>query len=153
MGVLRSMCRVVVVFMSVVVSATVVAAGDNPVEAGNRSNDPGLSPDDTSWMSSDYAELAKATETSQWSTCTPARVGVFTNRVHVRCTSANAGILYYAFSTNDQAAVARVLALLNSAILTGRTLTILNDPADTTSGPPVGCLASDCRLILALEIL
>ena len=54
------------------------------------------------------------------------------------------------FSTQDQAAAARFLAILNSALLTGRTLTILNDPADTTSGPPIGCQANDCRLIIAV---
>jgi hypothetical protein len=104
-------------------------------------------------MTTDFAALATATKSAQWSTCTPARVGVFSNRVHVRCSVANAGIIYYAFSTKDQAAVARVLAIMNSALLTGRSLAILNDPADATSGPPIGCQASDCRLILGLEVL
>lgn len=152
MGVLRSTSRVVIVVLCVVMWVAVVAASDDPVEVGTRQTESGFESEDTSWMTTDYADLARAAKTAGWSTCTPARVGVFSNRVHVRCTVANAGILYYAFPTKDQAAVARVLTVLNSALLSGRSLTILNDPADTTSGPPVSCQASDCRLILALEI-
>jgi hypothetical protein len=153
MSVLRSNRRVGVVFVWCLIWFAGVAAAADPGAIGEDQNRAGLHPDDTSWMSTDLATLAKAADTATWSTCTPARVAVFSNRVHVRCTVANAGIFYYAFSTKDPSAVARVLALLNGALLTGRTLLILNDPADTSSGPPVGCQAGDCRLILALEVL
>lgn len=153
MGVHQSKCRVLIAILCVTMWATVAAANEDPIEIGPQQTETGFQSEDTSWMTTDYAELARATKSATWSLCTPARVGVFNNRVHVRCTVANAGILYYAFPTKDQAAVARVLAILNSAILTGRSLYIFNDPADTTSGPPISCQASDCRLILALEIL
>ena len=152
MSVLRSTCRVVVVVLCCVLWVSIVAAGDNSVEVGAQQTESGFEPEDTSWMTTDYAAVMQATKSAGWSACTPSRVGVFSNRVHVKCTVANAGILYYAFPTQDQAAAARFLAILNSALLTGRSLTILNDPADTTSGPPVGCQASDCRLIIALDI-
>ncbi len=87
-----------------------------------------------------------------WVDCTPARVGVFTTRIHVKCTASFSGIWYFAYSTADDAEAARVLSELNSALLAGRTLTILYDSSDTTSGPPIGCAASDCRLLQALEI-
>jgi len=149
MGVLRATCRFVVV-LCCIVSVSIVAAGDDPVAVGAQQTKPGFEPEDTSWMTTDYAALMQAAKSAGWSSCTPALVGVFSNRVHVRCTVANDGILYYAFPTQDQAAAARFLAILNSALLTGRTLTILNDPADTTSGPPIGCQANDCRLIIAV---
>lgn len=152
MSVLRSAAGVVIVMLCIVMTGTVVAASDDPVEVGTQQTEPGFQPEDASWMTTDYAELVRAAKTAGWSTCTPARVAVFSNRVHVKCAVANAGILYYAFPTTDQAAAARILAILNSALLTGRSLTVLNDPADTTSGPPVGCQASDCRLIIALDM-
>jgi hypothetical protein len=152
MGVLRSVRRVVIVILCVVPWVIVVAASDDSVEVGTQQTEPEFQPEDTSWMTTDYADLAWAAKTAGWSACTPARVAVFNSRVHVKCAVANAGILYYAFPTADQAAAARFLAIHNSALLTGRSLTILNDPADTTSGPPVGCQASDCRLIIALDI-
>ncbi len=152
MGVLRSTSRVVIVVLCVVMWVAVVAASDDPVEVGTRQTESGFESEDTSWMTTDYADLARATKSAQWSACTPARVAVFSSRVHVKCFVANAGILYYAFPTKDQAAAARVLTILNSALLTGRSLSIFNDPADTTSGPPIGCQASDCRIIIALDI-
>jgi len=93
-----------------------------------------------------------ASPASAWADCTPARVGVFATRIHVKCTAAVSGIWYFAYPTTDVAGVARVLSVLNTALVTGRTVVILYDPGDTTSGPPVGCAASDCRLLQALEI-
>ncbi len=153
MSVFRSKCRVAVAVVLGIMSMAGFAASADPGEIQTHQTESNLPAQDTSWMTTDYAELARATKAATWSPCTPSRVGVFNNRVHVRCTVANAGIFYYAFPTQDQAAVARVLALFNSALLTGRSLSILNDPADTTSGPPLACQASDCRLVLSLELL
>ncbi|NOZ06227.1 MAG: hypothetical protein GXP41_07745 [Chloroflexi bacterium] len=87
-----------------------------------------------------------------WGDCTPARVAVFATRIHVKCAAGISGIWYFAYPTSDAAGAARVLSVLNSALVTGRTLVILYDPSDTTSGPPIGCAASDCRLLQALEV-
>lgn len=79
-------------------------------------------------------------------TCTPIRVAVFNNRVHVRCSTPVNGIVYFAASTQNQNRVSRQLALMSMALASGRPLAIEYDPADT-SGTAIGCLASDCRLI------
>jgi hypothetical protein len=88
-----------------------------------------------------------------WFKCTPANVAVFDERVHVKCTaSAPDGIRFFAKATADADAAARVLSLLSIAQVTGRTLDIRYDPADT-SGATIGCQPNDCRLILAVGLL
>lgn len=85
--------------------------------------------------------------------CTPDQVMVFSSasggRLHVHCAASVGGISYFALSSSDQAAAARVLSVINSAIISGRTLTILYDPADL-SGSAIGCQNTDCRLIMAV---
>jgi hypothetical protein len=88
-----------------------------------------------------------------WFQCTPANVAVFDQRVHVKCTASTpGGIRYFAKATEDADAVARVLSLLSIALVTGRTLDIRYDPADT-SGTAIGCQSNDCRLIVAVGLL
>lgn len=83
--------------------------------------------------------------------CVPVQVVVFTTapRMHVRCAAAVGGIVYFAQSTSNSALAARVLSLLTTAQVAGRTLVIRYDPADT-SGASIGCLVGDCRLIQAV---
>jgi hypothetical protein len=81
--------------------------------------------------------------------CTADQVMVWNNRVHVRCATPVGSIKYFAISTSDQAQAARVLSVINTALVAGRTLTIRHDPADL-SGASIGCLTSDCRLIQAI---
>jgi hypothetical protein len=80
--------------------------------------------------------------------CVPIQVAVFTNapRLHVRCAASVGGIIYFALSTADSPLAARVLSILTTAQVAGRTLGIRYDPADT-SGTSIGCQANDCRLI------
>ena len=89
--------------------------------------------------------VAYAAETS----CTPSNVIVFGNRVHIRCVESVGGIQYFAASTADAAHVARVLSILSTATVAGRTVVVFYDPADT-SGASIGCQANDCRLIQAV---
>jgi hypothetical protein len=111
------------------------------------------------------AQLAKAA--SQTTLCTPDEVQVYTSnsvdpitrdqrsatspppRLHVHCTAAVGGIQYFALSTADAPQAARVLSVITSALLAGRTLTIRYDPADL-SGSGIGCLNTDCRLIQSI---
>lgn len=86
-----------------------------------------------------------------WSQCTPVNVAAYEVRIHVRCAESTAGIYFYALATNDSTHTARVLSILSTANVAGRTLFILNDPGDL-SGSSIGCLVSDCRLILAAEM-
>ena len=92
---------------------------------------------------------AEAAET--WTSCTPVNVTVYSvgaKRIHVKCAQAVNGIRYYALSSTDTALMARVLSLITSAQVAGRTLSILNDPADL-SGQAWGCANSDCRVLRA----
>lgn len=88
-------------------------------------------------------------EASVWVSCTPANVVTYSTRVHVKCTAAISGISYFAVSTADASKAARVLSILSTANVAGRTLSILYDPADT-SGTSIGCQAADCRLLQAV---
>jgi len=84
-------------------------------------------------------------------TCTPTESMTYSARIHVKCASAVGSIIYFALGTNDEAAAARALSVINTALVAGRALTVLYDPADT-GGTTIGCLASDCRLIQAVGI-
>ena len=81
-----------------------------------------------------------------WANCRPNQIMVFDNRVHVECASSIGRIKFFAFPSADQAKVSRVLSVLSTAQVAGRTLSVLYDPADS-SGPAFGCLSSDCRPI------
>jgi hypothetical protein len=74
---------------------------------------------------------------------------VWNNRVHVRCATLVGSFKYFAAPTSDQANAARVLSVINTALVAGRTLIIRYDPADL-SGSTFGCLTSDCRAIQAI---
>jgi hypothetical protein len=94
-------------------------------------------------------DRAEAAET--WTSCTPVNVTVYSvgaKRIHVKCSQAVNGIRYFALSSNDTALMARVLSLITSAQVAGRTLSILFDPADL-SGQAWGCANSDCRILRA----
>lgn len=84
--------------------------------------------------------------------CTPVNVGVFDTRIHVRCSTAVSGILYFAAPTSNNNRAARLLAILSTAVAASHNLTIYYDPADT-SGSSIGCQTSDCRLIQSVELL
>ena len=95
------------------------------------------------------ADSAEAAET--WTTCTPVNVTVYgtgSKRIHVKCAQSVNGIRYFALSSSDSALMARVLGLITSAQIGGRTLSILYDPADL-SGQAWGCANSDCRVLRA----
>lgn len=96
------------------------------------------------------AEGASAAET--WSDCVPVGVATYANRVHVRCAaSVSGGIFYFALSTADSAQAARFVSVASSALIAGRTLKVLYDPADLT-GASFGCATNDCRRARALEL-
>jgi hypothetical protein len=94
-----------------------------------------------------FSKEAQAAETSI--SCTPVDVVTFQGRVHVRCAAPVAGIVFFAVSTQDSAFVARVLSVIATAQVAGRTLSIRYDPTDL-SGAAIGCQNNDCRLILAV---
>jgi hypothetical protein len=84
--------------------------------------------------------------------CTPVNVANFSTRVHVRCSVAVSGILYFAVSTSNANNAARTLALFATALASGHDLRIYYDAANT-SGTAIGCQAGDCRIADAVEML
>jgi len=87
-------------------------------------------------------------------TCTPVGVATFTNRVHVRCSTAAppGGIYWFAVSTANSASASRFLSIFTTAMVTGKNLRIWYTPSDT-SGSAFGCLVSDCRTATGAEVL
>jgi hypothetical protein len=96
------------------------------------------------------APAARAAVSASYFACTPNQVGVFTNRVHVRCTTSvniSGNLIYYwAYPTSDSAGASRFLSLFETAKATGTTVTVFYDPNDLT-GSTFSCGNSDCRRI------
>jgi hypothetical protein len=90
-----------------------------------------------------------APQAAVWISCVPSNVITYATRVHVKCTTAFTGIQWFAVSASNAAYSARVLSVLTSAQVAGRTLSILYDPADL-SGAAYGCSNTDCRPILGV---
>ena len=90
----------------------------------------------------------EAPQSDTWVSCTPIGIQVYPayGRLHVRCSQSYSGVSFFALSTKNSAEAARVLSVITSAQVAGRTLSILYDPADT-SGSAIGCQVADCRLI------
>jgi len=85
--------------------------------------------------------------------CTPARVAAFTNRVHIRCSTAAPGaISYFAVSSSDSGTASCFLSIFTTAKVTGKDVLIYYVASDT-SGSAWGCNASDCRVALGAELL
>jgi hypothetical protein len=80
--------------------------------------------------------------------CTPNQVVVFTEapRVQVRCDESFSGVVYFAAPTADPAQASRILSVIQTALVAGRTLIVNYEPADL-SGARIGCQSNDCRLI------
>ncbi len=94
-----------------------------------------------------FSTTVPAAET--WISCTPVRIMNYKERVHVNCAASIGGISYFAAPTQDSQFAARVLSVISTAQVAGRTLTILYDPADL-GGVSIGCQTNDCRLIRAV---
>jgi hypothetical protein len=85
--------------------------------------------------------------------CTPISVGVFANRVHVRCNPAytlpgglTPTISWFAYPTSDSANASRFLSAFTTARALGTNLTLYLTPTDL-SGANYGCANADCRVI------
>ena len=88
-----------------------------------------------------------------WVPCKPVETAAFSNRIHVRCaTQVDGRFWYFAAPTSDARLAARTLSVIEAAQLGDKFLNILIDATDQ-SGPAFGCLASDCRPIIAVAML
>jgi hypothetical protein len=81
--------------------------------------------------------------------CTPANIAVFSNRIHIKCSQAlQDGTQFFAVATSDPS-VDRILSVLNVAIVSPG-LKVVLDYATSPSDNPPGCLTSDCRKMLSI---
>ena len=67
-------------------------------------------------------------------------------RLQVRCDESFSGVVYFAAPTADPAQASRILSVIQTALVAGRTLIVNYEPADV-SGAGIGCQSTDCRLI------
>lgn len=93
-----------------------------------------------------YALLSTA-YADDWVSCNPVGIQAYDDRVHVRCAASIGGIEFFAASTSDPARAARILSVISTAQVAGRTLNILTDLADDPVDELPGCLSHDCRII------
>jgi len=84
--------------------------------------------------------------------CTPTGVVSKVNLVHVECSSAPAGIRYFAVDTTSSAEAARFTDLATAALVNNLILDIFYDDTDTLTGPTFGCDASNCRPALTINL-
>ena len=105
----------------------------------------------------------EAPNAQYWYICNPPNhVAVFLDRVHVFCTTTSivvggtpaldSNIFWFAFPTApDSASASRFMSLLQTSLITGRSIWLLVDPNDT-SGSVFGCGGANCRRIYAVEM-
>ena len=107
--------------------------------------------------------VARTSEAANyWYLCNaPTHIGLFTNRVHVFCTSTtpisgapplNAAIFWFAVPTSlDSAAASRFMSLWQTSVLSAKPIWLELDPNDT-SGTTFGCGTADCRRVIGTEM-
>ncbi len=88
-------------------------------------------------------------------------VAVFTERVHIFCQTTtpiagapalSAAITWFAIPTlPDSATASRFMSLLQTSVITARTIWLQVDPNDT-SGSAFGCGAANCRKFVGVEM-
>jgi hypothetical protein len=85
-------------------------------------------------------------------TCKSVDVSTYEERIHVRCSkAASGGIWFFAVPTANSAYAARILSILTAAHIAGKNIEIQYDPNDK-SGDQFGCGATDCRRIVSVGI-
>jgi hypothetical protein len=80
------------------------------------------------------------------SKCVPVSIAVLSSRIHVECLS-GAAFRYFAAPVNDPNTGEFLTALSTALSNIPITEVQIGYYDDTTSGPPFGCAASDCRRI------
>lgn len=97
-----------------------------------------------------------------WYQCDPINhIGLFLDRLHIFCQTTSpiagapalsASITWFAFPTApDSAAASRFMSLLQTSVITGKTIWLFIDPNDT-SGNNFGCGGANCRRIYGMEM-
>lgn len=87
-----------------------------------------------------------------WSNCVPVSTATYEGRVHVKCAaSVSGGIVYFAIDSKKADYANRFMALVNTALVAGKTLTINYDPTDI-GGKSFGCSAATCRKVIGITM-
>lgn len=86
-------------------------------------------------------------------TCTINNIGVFTNRIHVKCSPGDGAIAYFATSAvpSNQLYANRMLTILNTGFALGKKVIIYYNSSSANN--PSGCAASDCRKMTDIILL
>lgn len=88
--------------------------------------------------------------------CKPVETAVFANRIHVQCEFPVDGkFLFFAAPTLEPKFANRALSVILSAQMSGKVVTVVFDPLMEPvdgSGNTFGCLANDCRRLLAISM-
>jgi hypothetical protein len=107
------------------------------------------------------SQAPEAPEATYWYQCNaPNHIGLFSDRIHIFCTSTTPisgapalnGINWFAFPTSpDSAQASRFMSLLQTSVITARPVWMYLNPADT-SGASFGCGSSNCRRMVGMEM-
>ena len=84
-------------------------------------------------------------------TCNQVDVNLFPRHIYVTCSPGDGAIQRFALGVDDAGEANRMLSILSTALVTKRRLTVWYDPNDVT-GPSIGCMANNCRLILRVRM-
>jgi hypothetical protein len=149
----RKAIKQVSIYVALVLLGVLIASSLGSYAADSPPSAPvDLAPEPVAPPPQTEVSLASPLAAASWYTCTPVNVAAFSQRIHVKCSaSVGTGIWYFAVPTSNAANAARMLSLLSTAHVAGRTLWIQSDLADT-SGASIGCQTNDCRLIIAAEM-
>ena len=84
---------------------------------------------------------------------TITNIAAFTNRIHVKCSTANGDILYYAYANDAANAIVanQILAVANTAFALGSHVWVYY--YDSTSYNPPGCNTGDCRGLWGISMV
>ena len=130
------------------------AWGQQPFRGGLGGDSDDTAANSTIWIKAEELKYVPGNLTgTNWISCQPVNVAVFSSRVHVKCASyVGNGIIYFATSTQDPLQANLMLKTFTDALVGNHLLSILYDPSDT-SGSSFGCQAKDCRISMAAAIL
>jgi arabinogalactan endo-1,4-beta-galactosidase len=96
--------------------------------------------------------VSDATAGGVWSDCVPVLTGTFANRIHVKCASSvSGGIRWFAVDNLKTDYANRFMSIVNTALVSGKTLSVYYDPGDT-SATAFGCGAKDCRKAIGINM-
>ena len=89
----------------------------------------------------------------KWGTCTVQDVMVWDKaRLHIRCATAVDGYTFFAVPWSNTEFLSQALSIASAAIAYNKTIDVVYNPSDTTSGPTFNCDSIDCRPLIAIKI-